>query len=49
LVHSPEGDRVEGEIQTASWSYETQVNFPTSRHNTRPTARHFIKRTSRTS
>lgn len=45
LVHSSEADRIEGELQTASWSYETQVIVPTAQRRL-PPRKTLIKRTS---
>lgn len=43
LAHSSEADRIEGELQTASWSYETQIIVPTAEREL-PPRKTFIKR-----
>jgi hypothetical protein len=45
LAHSSEADRIEGELQTTRWSYETQVIVPTAQRTLPPPRKTFIKRT----
>ena len=45
LAHSSEADRIEGELQTTSWSYETQTIVPTAQRRL-PPRKTLIKRAS---
>lgn len=49
LAHSSQTDRIEGELQTTSWSYETQTIIPTHQHTLPPPRKTLIKRLSPTS
>jgi hypothetical protein len=48
LAHSPEADRIEGELQTTSWSYETQTLVPTAQRKLPPPRKTLITRLSPT-
>ena len=46
LAHSSEADRIEGELQTTSWLYETQTIVPTAQRKLPPPRKTLIKRLS---